>query len=66
MCRESINGDNIFVAAAFEPEVVVKTDDVKAEQDLLDASLTENNVAGEALMLCSRPAGTGSEISYSF
>ncbi|KAJ9123749.1 hypothetical protein QFC24_003523 [Naganishia onofrii] len=52
MCRESINGDNIFVAAAFEPEVVVKTDDVKAEQDLLDASLTENNVAGEALMLC--------------
>ncbi|KAJ9107372.1 hypothetical protein QFC21_000822 [Naganishia friedmannii] len=51
MCRESIDGDNIFVAAAFEAEVVVKTDDVKAEQDLLDeldlGSLTRSKGKGK-------------------
>ncbi|KAJ9123338.1 hypothetical protein QFC22_001537 [Naganishia vaughanmartiniae] len=51
MCRESIDGDNIFVAAAFEAEVVVKSDDVKAEQDLLDeldlGSLTRSKGKGK-------------------
>lgn len=32
MCRESINGDNIFVASAFEPEKKVK-DEAKVEDD---------------------------------
>ena len=33
MCREGINGDNLFVASAFEPEKKVKDEDVKLEQD---------------------------------
>lgn len=33
MCRESINGDNIFVASAFEPEKKVKDEGLKAEED---------------------------------
>ncbi|KAJ9094678.1 hypothetical protein QFC21_005835 [Naganishia friedmannii] len=36
MCRGSMNADNIFTAAAFEPEVVVTSEDIKADQDLLD------------------------------
>lgn len=40
MCRESINGDNIFVASVFEPEKPVKDADLKAEQDeMLEVSM---------------------------
>lgn len=33
MCRGGINGDNLFIASAFEPEKKVKDEDVKPEQD---------------------------------
>jgi hypothetical protein len=39
MCRESINGDNIFVASVFEPEKTVKDEEFKEEQaDMLEVS----------------------------
>jgi hypothetical protein len=38
MCRESINGDNIFVASAFEPEKKVKDEAKVEEDDMLEVS----------------------------
>lgn len=39
MCRESINGDNIFVASVFEPEKTVKDEEFKEEQaEMLEVS----------------------------
>ncbi|KAI5455500.1 hypothetical protein NCC49_000308 [Naganishia albida] len=46
MCRESINGDNIFVASVFAPEKTVKDEEFKEEQAEILEDLAMSTLGG--------------------
>lgn len=62
MCRGGINGDNLFVASAFEPERKVKDEDIKPEQDdMLDVSRRARLQGAENLLRLSPGTADGGD-----